>query len=217
MRPDQLSTEQIHQHFPAFSEPGLQQVLSDQGRLHHFAEGELIMDFGGTVRMLPLILTGSIKISRLGEDGSELFLYYLTRGETCTMTFTCCISSRTSEIRAVAEEDTTVLGLPPQRLDEWMMRYVSWKNFVMQSYDRRLGELLTTIDQIAFQQVDSRLLEYLTRRAELRDDRALTATHQEIANDLHVSRETISRLLKSLEKRGLIALGRNRITLRELV
>lgn len=210
---DQLSTEEIHQIFPDFKEPGLQQVIADQGRIHHFREGDIIMDYGNYVRMLPLIIRGTIKVSRLSDDGSELFLYYLTRGESCTMTFSCCISDRQSEIRAVAEEDTTILALPQQRLDEWMMRYKSWKNFVMKAYDQRMAELIATIDQVTFNQLDDRLLEYIVKRAAIREDKTINTTHQTIANDLNASREAVSRLLKSLEKRGIIGLSRNRIKL----
>ena len=127
------------------------------------------------------------------------------------MTFSCCMNAKQSEIRAVAEEDTVILGLPQRRLDEWMMRYTSWKNFVMQAYDQRMNELVRTIDLIAFQQLDERLLDYVSKRAAIRDDNTIYTTHQDIADDLHVSREAISRLLKSLENRGVVKLGRNRI------
>jgi len=191
----QLSTEEVQQYFPGFAEPGLQQVIANQGRLHHFKEGDVVMDFGSYVRM------------------SELFLYYLSRGESCTMTFSCCMADKKSEIRAIAEEDTVVLGLPQQYLDVWMMRYKSWKNFVMLAYDQRMNELIKTIDQVTFHQLDERLYDYLKLRANVREDKTINTTHQTIADDLHVSREAISRLLKGLEKRGIIELGRNRIEL----
>ncbi|WP_116125863.1 Crp/Fnr family transcriptional regulator [Lewinella sp. IMCC34183] len=210
---DKLTTEEVQQYFPDFTEPGLLQVIADQGRVRYFREGEVILDYGSYVRMLPLILTGTIKVSRLGEDGAELFLYYLTRGESCTMTFSCCISDKRSQIRAVAEENTTLLALPQQRLDEWMMRYKSWKNFVMQAYDQRMRELIRTIDQVTFNQLDVRLGDYVRRRAKVRGDRTIQTTHQEIADDLHVSREAVSRLLKALEHRGEIELSRNQIRL----
>ncbi|WP_116109077.1 Crp/Fnr family transcriptional regulator [Lewinella sp. IMCC34191] len=210
---DRLQTEDVHRYFPDFTEPGLQQVIANEGRLHRFAEGETIMDYGQYVRMLPLIIEGTIKISRQSEEGAELFLYYLTRGESCAMTFSCCMAAKRSEIRAVAEEDTVILGLPQPKLDEWMMRYKSWKNFVMQAYDQRMNELVRTIDQVAFQQLDERLLDYVSKRAAIREDRTIVSTHQAIADDLHVSREAISRLLKTMENRGMVALGRNRIRL----
>ena len=212
---DQLTTEEIKRYFPDFIEPGLQQVMANEGRLHHFQEGDVIMDYGGYVRMLPLILSGTIKISRLADDGTEILLYYLSRGESCTMTFSCCMHSKRSEIRAVAEEDTTIFALPHQRLDQWMMNYKSWKNYVMLAYDQRMNELIHTVDQVTFHALDERLLKYLTKRAAIRDDRMISTTHQQIADDLHVSREAISRLLKGFERKGMIQLGRNLIRVTE--
>ena len=210
---NQLDLDQIRDYFPDFTEPELQQELMEKGRLHHFREGNKIMDYGEYIRMIPLILDGSIKVSRLAEDGNELFLYYLTRGESCTMTFSCCMADKQSQIRAVAEEDTTIFGLPHHLLDDWMMRYRSWKNFVLTAYDQRMNELVETIDQIAFQGLDQRLISYLQQRAEIGTDNIITSTHQQIAADLNVSREAISRLLKTLEKQGNIRLGRNKIEL----
>lgn len=208
---NQLDVAQIRNYFPDFTEPELQQELVEKGRIHQFREGNMIMDYGEYIRMVPLILDGSIKVSRLADDGSELFLYYLTRGESCTMTFSCCMADKQSQIRAVAEEDTTIFGLPHHVLDDWMMRYRSWKNFVLTAYDQRMNELVETIDQIAFHRLDERLDSYLRQRAQLSTDTTIHSTHQEIAADLNVSREAISRLLKSLEKQGSIRLGRNKI------
>lgn len=208
---EQLSIEEIKRYFPHFVEPGLQQVMANEGRLHHFREGDVIMNYGDYVRMLPLVLSGTIKISRLADDGTELLLYYLASGESCTMTFSCCMNSKRSEIRAVAEEDTTIFALPHQRLDQWMMNYKSWKNFVMLAYDQRMNELIHTIDQVTFHALDKRLMKYVTDRAAIRDDRAISTTHQQIADDLHVSREAVSRLLKGLERKGVIRLERNLI------
>ena len=207
-----LPPEQLRRLYPQFSEPELQEELLALGRQHDFREGEVIMDYGSHVRMLPLILSGTIKISRRADDGSELFLYYLGPGESCTMTFACCMSDKVSEIRAVAEEDTSLLGLPHQKLDEWM-RYKSWKNFVLQSYDTRMRELIQTIDQVAFSQLDARLLHYLEQRTAALGTRELSTTHQAIAADLNVSREAVSRLLKLLERQDKVSLGRNRVTL----
>lgn len=210
---DQLTVSQVHQYFPNFVEPRLQEAIAEFGKLHHFLDGDVIIDYGGNVRMLPLIISGTLKITRRGPDGSELFLYYLTRGDSCTMTFTCCLSEKPSEIRAVAEAPTIVLGLPQQKLDEWMMKYKSWKNFVLQAYDRRMTEMMDTIDQISFSRLDQRLLQYLHRSSVINDEAVVYATHQTIADDLNVSREAISRLLKSLEKQGFVSLGRNKINI----
>jgi CRP/FNR family transcriptional regulator len=203
----------IRQHYPQLAERNLQEDIANEGTIMHFKSGSLIMDFGAYVKIMPLIIKGSIKVSREDEEGNELFLYYLMPGETCSMSFTCCLMDKKSEIRTVAEEDTTLIGIPTRFMDEWMSRYPSWKNFVMTSYDNRMMELVRTIDSIAFKKMDQRLMEYLEQKAEANNNHTLNATHQEIAYDLNASREAVSRLLKQLEKDGVVQLGRNRIEL----
>lgn len=201
----------LREHFPQLNEPGLIQEIVEQGRLMKFRAGEVIMDYGSYVRMVPLLLSGSIKVIRQGEDGNELLLYFLSAGDTCSMSFTCCMTDKRSAIRTVAEDDTALIGIPIKFVDEWISTYKSWKNFVMISYDNRLLEMVKTIDSIAFKKMDERLWEYLQQKSQALQDDVIQTTHQEIAYDLNASREAISRLLKKLEKMGYIQLGRNLI------
>jgi CRP/FNR family transcriptional regulator, anaerobic regulatory protein len=143
-------------------------------------------------------------------------LYYLSPGETCTMSFSCCLAHKRSEVRTVAEEDAVVIALPVEYVDRWMTKYPVWKNFVMRAYDERMQELVRTIDNIAFKKMDERLWEYLRMKAAQSSNSALEITHQQIAHDLFASREAVSRLLKKLEQEGRITLGRNTIVIKNL-
>lgn len=210
---NQQILELIRKHYPQLAEKALQEEIASVGELYSYKAGKTIMDVGSYIRQLPLLVEGSIKVSRESEDGRELFLYYLQPGESCTMSFTCCMMHKKSEIRTVAENDTILIGVPTRYMDEWMSRYQSWKNFVMNSYDNRLLELIQTIDSIAFQHMDERLLEYLEKKAQAQHSQSIEATHQEIAYDLNASREAVSRLLKQLERDGRVKLGRNKIEL----
>ena len=84
-----------------------------------------------------------------GEDGNEIFLYYIRPGEACTMSFTCCMMKKRSEIRTVAEDDTLIIGIPIKFMDDWMSRYQSWKNFIMVSYDNRMMEMISQFTPMA--------------------------------------------------------------------
>lgn len=205
--------EMLRKHYPNLAERGLQEEITEVGKLLFFKAGEIVMDFNSYVKLIPLIVKGSLKINREGDDGQEIFLYHLEPGDACTMSFTCCLMNKRSQIRAVAEEDTLMIGIPIRYMDDWMTRYQSWKNFVMISYDNRMIELIKTIDSIAFQKMDERLLQYLEKKATVTGSKEINATHQEIAYDLNASREAVSRLLKQLEKEGLVKLGRNKIEL----
>jgi CRP/FNR family transcriptional regulator len=116
-----------------------------------------------------------------------------------------------SEIRAIAETDTKLIMIPVQKMDLWSSKYKSWRNFVFESYHNRLNEMLNTVDNIAFHNMDERLLNYLKEKARINKDNNIHNTHQEIAYELHSSRVVISRLLKKLENRGSIELHRNHI------
>ena len=213
MTEEQQIREYLRKYYSNIAELGLQEEIAHIGKVMEFKAGEIIMDFGAYVKLIPLVVEGSIKVSREGDDVGEIFLYYLQPGESCTMSFTCCMMNKRSEIRTEAEEDTVVIAIPIRYMDDWMSRYQSWKNFVMMSYDHRMKELIRTIDEIAFKKMDERLLTYLQKKAQVTGSKMLNATHQEIAYDLNASREAVSRLLKQLEHDGYLKLGRNKITL----
>ena len=203
----------IQEHYPQLAEKGLQEEIAAAGKLMHFKAGEVIMDYGSYIKLVPLMVKGAIKVTREDPDEDrELLLYYLQAGEACSMSFTCCMMHKKSEIRTEAEDDSTIIAIPIHYMDEWMSRYTSWKNFVMSTYDRKILDLVKVVDSIAFKNLDERLTEYLQKRvAANNNNRVISATHQEIASELNVTREAVSRLLKSLEKTGMVKLGRNQL------
>jgi len=185
--------------FSQMFEPELLKELERKARLMSAKEGDIIVDIGQTVRIMPILLTGTLKISRLDDDGNELLLYYINPNETCAMTFTCCMQQFPSEIKAVAEEDITFLAVPIEVMDKWLVKYSTWKSYVMKTIRGRFNELLRSIDQIAFQKLDERLIQYLKEKAKATNSTLINLTHEQIARDLATSRVVISRLLKKLE------------------
>ena len=198
-------------------EQELLEEIDELSQCASFSVGEVIIDYGQIIRQMPLIIKGSVKILRQDESGHELFLYYINAHETCAMTFTCCMMRNASEIKAVAEDDVDMLLLPIDVMDKWMMKYTTWKSFIMRTIMLRFNELLKTIDQIAFQQLDERLIHYLTEKSKTNNSTLLNLSHQVIADDLASSRVVISRLLKKLENDKKILLYRNQIKLLTLV
>lgn len=204
-------TDLIKSRFPQIHNKELLENIEKYGILKEVKAGDVVMEYGQFIKSVPLILNGCIKVMRRDDEGKELFLYYLYPGETCAMSLTCCMANQKSEIRAVAEEDSEFIAIPIQYLDLWMHEYNDWKNLVMQTYSNRFRDLLNTIDNIAFRNMDERVEEYLFSKTQALQTSTINITHQEIATELGTSREVISRLLKQLEKKGKIALGRNKI------
>ena len=169
------------------------------------------MDIGEPITAMPLLIKGAIKILREDDDGDELILYFIEKGDTCAMTFSCCMGKSKSEIRAIAESDTDLIMIPVQKMEEWMAKYKSWRAFILDSYHTRMMELLETVDTLAFMRMDERLLKYLQDKAMVTHNDVISATHQDVAHDLHTSRVVVSRLLKKMEKDGKREVQRNEI------
>ncbi|TPN86869.1 Crp/Fnr family transcriptional regulator [Aquimarina algicola] len=181
------------------------------GTFKEIPAGFKMIEVGDYIKGMPLLVSGVIKVLRDDKDGDELLLYYLETGDTCSMTMTCCIGEVKSEIRAIAETDAKLIMIPIRKMEEWTAKYKSWRNFVFESYHNRLNELLVTLDSVAFNKMDERLVDYLKEKARVNNETSIHNTHQEIAYELHSSRVVISRLLKKLEKLGKIELHRNYI------
>src|SRR5690606_3347000 len=188
-------------------EDALLDEIVQVGTFKEIPEGFKMMEIGEYVRSMPLLISGVIKVLREDNEGDELLLYYLEKGETCSMTMTCCLGQKQSEIRAIAETDTKLIMVPVGKMEEWTAKYKSWRNFVFESYHNRINELLMTLDSIAFYQMDERLTQYLLEKVRVNENDIINSTHQEIAYDLYTSRVVISRLLKKMEQLGKIELG----------
>ena len=199
--------------FSSVFEPELLKEMEAKSKILFVKEGELIIDIGRTVTTIPLLLSGVLKVSRVDENGKELLLYYVSAHQSCAMTFTCCMQQYPSEVRAIAESDVELIAIPIGVMDEWLMKYPTWKSFVMRTVRSRFNELLNTIDQLAFQKLDERLVNYLVDKSKATGSTIINLSHEEIALDMASSREVISRLLKKLENEGMVLLYRNQIKL----
>ncbi|RLD24564.1 MAG: Crp/Fnr family transcriptional regulator [Bacteroidetes bacterium] len=201
----------IQQNFPFFKEPELVDAIANVAKEVNVKEGESIIKIGEFIKSTPLISKGLLKIVRQDDDGNEILLYYLDGGNTCVMTVTCCMKQEKSKIKAIAEIDTHLLLVPFHYMDEWMRNFRSWRNFILQTYSARFEEMLAALDSVAFESLDNRLLKYLSDREHALNTQEFHITHQQIAQELNSSREAVSRLLKKMETKGHIQLGRNRI------
>lgn len=198
-----------------FEEALINEIL-EVGTFKEVPAGYKLIEIGSYIKGMPLLVSGVIKILREDQDGNELLLYYLEQGETCSMTLACCMGQTKSEIRAVAETETMLIMVPIHKMEHWTSEYKSWRNFVFNSYHNRLNEILQTLDSIAFNNMDERLINYLKEKVRVNNSKIIRNTHQEIAYDLNSSRVVISRLLKKLENLDRIVLHRNYIKIQQL-
>jgi CRP/FNR family transcriptional regulator, anaerobic regulatory protein len=145
------------------------------------------------------------------EIGSELMtLYEVTAGSQCIVNLFSTISS--SSTLATAESITPIEGwLIPRETIIWLINNsVSFREFKMEIFGRRLNSLIDLLSDIKFSSIEQRLLNWLY----VQGLDTIKITHDKIASIIGVTRETVSRNLKKLEQQGYIKLGRGMIALK---
>lgn len=215
-----MATQQVHddllrKSYPLF-EDNLVTEIEEQGEFKTFPANEILMRKGQYIRSTMLVLNGLIKIYREDDEGNEFLMYYLKPGEACALSLVCAAKHEASPIMAKTVTETEVMMVPVDTMSEWMAKFKSWYQFVIETYRARFDELLVTLDNVAFRSMDERLEFYLKRAKEAQETNLLNISHQEIAQELNTSREVISRLLKKMEQKGLVGLHRNAIELKNL-
>jgi CRP/FNR family transcriptional regulator len=206
----------ISKTFP-FLEKQLITEIEQVSTFTELATEQSILGEGDYIKSFPMVLRGCLRVVRLSEGGKELLLYYLNKGEICSMSITCCLVPQKSNIKMIAEEDSLVITIPVDKPEKWISEYKSWKEFMMNSYRDRFNELLDTIDSIAFTKLDERLVRFFEERYKSTGKTVFRGTHQDIAYQLNTSREVVSRLLRNLEYKRLIITQRNSIDYTKLL
>lgn len=204
-----INTEQLESIF----EKELIQELFQFGDVKYFSAGDVIMDYGKYVRMMPIILSGTVKVFRKDDNGREILLYYLSDNESCSMAYSCCISAKKSEVKAVAEDDGKYLVIPFVKLNDWLCKYEGWRTYIFNSFNERFTELLNSIDIMAFGNMDTRIRQYLMEKYERSGSTSIKVSHYKIAEELATTRVVISRILKNYENDKKLILYRNEIKL----
>lgn len=197
------------------SSPELVDKLYQNGITKTYHEGEIILDENASIRSIPIVMKGMIKVIRAEEDGREILLYYIKAGESCIMSFLGGMHQEKSIVKAEVEEDAEILFLPVDKVSLFIKEYPEWLDYIFRLYHKRFEELLDIINAIAFKKVDERLLNLLYKKSSNLDSKTITVTHEQLANELGTARVVVSRLLKQLEDAGKLKLGRNKITLSE--
>ena len=205
-----MMTTDLHTTFPTF-EKGLLESLEDHAEIKSFEAGELLMKTGQYFKSILLVVDGLIKVYREDEDGHEYFMYYLQPGQACALSMINATKQERSQVMAKVEKDTTVIAAPLEYMDKWMHDYKSWYHFVLETYRKRLEEVLLTLDHTAFRAMDERLLFYLQRQQQILKSNIIPVNNTEIAQELNSSREVISRLMKKLAEKDMIKLLKNQL------
>jgi CRP/FNR family transcriptional regulator len=202
-----LSKETLTKIFPDW-EDGLYDAILNEAELKEAKAGTTLLKMGQNIKSAMLVVEGTIKLYQEDETGGEYFMYHLNPGEACAVTLVCNYHHEQSQVLAKAVTDIQYLAIPIEFMEKWLNEFKSWHYFVIKTYRSRYEELLKTIHEIAFKNMDERLEFYILKYVK-QFGKIVNLTHQDIANDLNTSREVISRLLKKMEHNGWVVMNRN--------
>jgi CRP/FNR family transcriptional regulator len=199
--------------FPAFrslAHPGISEMLSGSSR-QTIPAGTPLYRQGDSCSAIAFVISGEVRVFKIGESGREITLYEIGPGETCILNASCILSGRSYPAYAATLSDTDLVLVPSDSFRRMVSTYDEMQRFVFSIMSERLSSVMELVEEVAFGRMDQRLMDYLVEKSE---SGRLETTHQKIANELGTSREVVSRLLKDFERRDRIRLGRNSIILR---
>jgi CRP/FNR family transcriptional regulator len=204
--------DQVTKAFPFFSTVPSSSVeaLLAQSVRRSLGHKQVLARDGGECAYLPFVLQGTLRIYKASQGGKELTLYRIERGESCILSATCILNGGSFPAVAEAEGAADVLLVPAKVLLRLVEDNAGWRRYVFGLYSRRLEEVLSLVEEVAFHHVDTRIAAYLTRRAAAHKG-VVTRTHVEIADELGTSREVVTRILRDFEAEGLIATARGKV------
>ncbi|MBS3805855.1 MAG: Crp/Fnr family transcriptional regulator [Oleiphilaceae bacterium] len=191
----------------------LRKEILDTLRWIRFPPGQILFSAGQACQGLPLVLSGRVKVQMTGASGHSIVLYRLEADDICTLSIGCLMTGRAYRAEAVVDEEAEALMIPRGVFDRLMDQSAGFRLGIMESYGRRLDDLMLLVEEVAFRRMDQRLEEWLLGRAARGP---VVITHQELAVELGTAREVVSRLLKELEKRDMIRLARGKIEVTNL-
>ena len=183
--------------------------LKQYARFARIPAGHDVFVDGDRVDGIALLLSGVVRVYKIGETGREITLYRFGLGESCILSANAIMSEKSFPAIATVEEDAEAVMIPADVFREWVNKYELWREFVFDLLSERLSTVMTIVDEVVFKRMDRRVASFLLNQAQVKNP--MRVTHQEIAAELGSSREVISRILEDFSKEGSIESSRGTI------
>ena len=208
---DKKHFERISQALPFLqtAAPQIQRDFNDYAYYAKIPAGRQIFAEGDEVDGIALLMSGVVRVYKLGQTGREITLYRFGEGESCVITANAILHQQDFPAIALIEQDAEAVMIPAEIFSDWVRRYDPWRDFVFNLVSERLADVMEIVDEVAFQRMDRRVASFLLERSQLQNP--IRTTHQEIANEIGSSREVISRLLEDFDQRDMVNLSRGEI------
>lgn len=206
--PDHDTQSRLLQHYPMLRELPVGELgtLLAEANVVQLPAGTIVFDENQPCQGFPLLLSGSVRVTKSSPNGRELQLYRVGPGESCILTSSCLLGHAPYHARGLVDQDVDMLVLSPSMFKTLIARHEPFRDYIFSLFSERLTDLMQLVSAVAFQKLDQRLAALLVAKPS-----PIRATHQAIADELGSAREIVSRLLKGFAEQGWVSLGREQI------
>jgi CRP/FNR family transcriptional regulator len=191
------------------ADPQLAREFQSMAFFARIPAGKDVFVEGDQAEAIALLISGVVRVYKIGETGREITLYRFGHGESCILTANAILSRKSFPAIATVEKDAEAVMVPADAFREWVKRHDLWREFVFDLLSDRLATVIAIVDEVAFKRMDRRVASLLLAKSKIQHP--IRVTHQEIAAELGSSREVISRILEDFSQDGLIQSGRGNI------
>jgi len=191
------------------ADPQLVREFQQSAFFARIPSGRDVFVEGDRADAIALLISGVVRVYKIGETGREITLYRFGHGESCILTANAILSQQSFPAIATVEQEAEAVMIPAEAFRDWVRRYDLWREYVFDLFSQRLSLVMAVVDEVVFRRMDTRLAAFLLNRSRLQNP--LRITHQEIAAELGSSREVISRLIEDFGSEGIINAGRGTI------
>ncbi len=157
------------------------------------------------------VCSGSLRLSMISDDGKDITLYRLHKGDMCMLSASCVLKSITFDVFINAEEDSRCYVISGPAYAAVSERNPSIKIFSLEAAVSRFSDVMWVMQQILFMSMDKRLAIFLTDESARTGSDTITLTHEQIARYMGSAREVVSRMLKYFANEGIVEVSRKGI------
>ena len=189
------------------------EILKDNTIERTYTKGSTVFDNSSSCLGLLNVISGQVRAYLVSEEGKEVTIFKLEDNDLCVLSASCIIKQITFDTQLVANEDTKVLIVPSNIIEDLAYMNIELRCYLYEKALARFSDVMWNMQELLFKGLDSRVANYLINQYERTDSTVIKVTHEEIANDINSAREAVTRILKLFVQDGLIKLQKGSIEL----
>lgn len=172
-----------------------------------FPEGKNIHD-GNECSGVILVRSGCLRLFMMSEEGRDITLYRLHKGDICMLSASCVLDAITFDVFVDAQEDSECYVIGGPAFAAVSERNPQIKIFALETAVGRFSDVMWVMQQILFMSMGRRLAIFLLDESARNGTDVIALTHGQIARYMGSAREVVSRMLKYFVNEGIVEVSR---------